>query len=519
MLFQSYAFALFLIGVLLLFYAVGGRGRAVVLLMANLAFFGYAAPGTVVWLALTILTTYGCGILLEKRKRFAKTLAAGCIAFNLALLAVFRYFPVWEGMMNVFLGGGIRRVRLDVASDWGWVAPLGISFYTLQAVGYLADVALRKYPAERNPVHFAVFVSFFPSLSCGPIERGDRFLPQLKRVCGAKRRQLWDYDRHMTGLISVLWGFFLKMVVADRAAVLVDHLYGLYENTDSFTMLMAALFYSGQIFCDFASYSCIAVGVAQLMGFSLMQNFRQPYLAAGFKDFWSRWHISLSGWLRDYVYIPLGGNRRGALRKEGNLLITFLVSGLWHGGGLQFLAWGALHGVCRAAEDAVRRLWRRLSRGKEGAGTPGGAVREPGTPGKEGVAARVLRGLGRCLLVLFTFLGVTVLWIFFRSDSMEMALVCLENLFTRWQGFLVADQLIFVMGLDKTEFMIAAFGFGVVLLFELIGEWKKKPAAEWIYASPLPVRFMICLFLLGTVFVFGKYGIGFDASDFIYMGF
>lgn len=519
MLFQSYEFALFLVCVLLLFYAAPGSGRAVVLLIANLTFFGYAAPGAVVWLAITILTTYGCGLFVEKRKTGGKALAAGCMILNLVLLAVFRYFPVWEGILNGFLGGGIRRVRLDVAFDWGWVAPLGISFYTLQAVGYLADVAAGKYPAERNPIHFAVFVSFFPSLSSGPIERGDRFLPQLKQVCGAKRRQLWNYDRTVIGLISVLWGFFLKMVVADRAAILVNHLYGLYENTDSFTMLMAALFYSGQIFCDFASYSCIAVGVAQIMGFSLIQNFRQPYLAAGFKDFWSRWHISLSGWLRDYVYIPLGGNRRGMWRKEQNIVLTFLVSGLWHGGGLQFLVWGALHGAFQAAEDVARRIWKRIAGRKAQAGRTQGFLRQPEEPGKRGLASYLLKGLGRVSYGLFTFAVVTVLWIFFRSDSVGMALVCLENLFTKWQGFLVADQLIFVMGLDRTEFMIAVFGFGLVLLFELMSEWKRKPAAEWIYASPLPVRFGICLFLLGTVFVFGKYGIGFDASDFIYMGF
>ena len=372
----------------------------------------------------------------------------------------------------------------------------------MQALGYLFDVMRKKYPAEKNLIYFASFVSFFPNLSSGPIERGDRFLPQIKRISSIKRRELFCYDRMATGLISILWGFFMKMVIADRAAILVDHLYSLYENTDSFTMLMAALFYSVQIFCDFASYSAIAVGAAQMMGFSLIQNFRQPYLAVGFKDFWNRWHISLSSWLRDYVYIPLGGNRKGVIRKELNIIMTFLVSGLWHGGAPQFLLWGVLHGACQVVEDLIRRLGNFV----------GQLLSVKKIP-------CFLLGIGWFIYAIFTFAVITLLWIFFRSDSVEMALVCLENLFTRWQGFLVADQLIFVMGLDKTEFLIAVGAVALLLLFEWISEWRKKSVSEWIYASPAVVRFMICLILLGSVFVFGKYGVGFDASNFIYMGF
>ena len=534
MLFQSYEFAFFLVGIAALFFIVPGKVRPGVLLLANLVFFCAAAPQAVPWLLLTILTTYGCGLFLEKAEgKGAKRLAlAACLAVNLGLLALFRYFPVWEDLLNGWYGGGIRRVKLDLAAAWGLAAPLGISFYTLQAVGYLLDVAGKKYPAEKNLLHFAVFVSFFPNLSSGPIERAGHFLPQLRGLARSSRRQLWDYDRMAVGLIHILWGFFLKMVLADRAAVLVDHLFGLYENTDSFTMLMAALFYSVQIFCDFASYSCIAVGAAQLMGFSLIRNFRQPYLAAGFRDFWSRWHISLSGWLRDYVYIPLGGNRKGVLRRYGNILITFLVSGLWHGGAPHFLVWGLLHGLCQAAEDLAVRACRRCAgaagglRGNRGRGEGKrqekceGGVGEPGgNLTARPVIKKILQLLSRILYAAFTFAAVTVLWIFFRADSLEMALVCLENLFTRWQGFLAADQLIFVMGLDKTEFLIAAAGIALLLLSELVSEWTKKPQAEWIYASPLPVRFLICLFLMGAVFVVGKYGVGFDASNFIYMGF
>ncbi len=554
MLFQSYEFAFFLAGVLLLYYLVPGKIRPAVIVLANLAFFCAAAPQAVVWLLITILTTYGAALWAErtenKKKKYG--IAAGCVLLNLLLLVVFRYFPVWDDLINAAYGKGIRRVKLDVASDWGLIAPLGISFYTLQAIGYLADVTAGKYKAEKSLLRFAAFVSFFPSLSSGPIERGNRFLPQLERICSAKRCGFWQdtvgfaqerngeltenreknpklrplitYDEIGMGLIAILWGFFLKMVIADRAAILVDLMYSMYINTDSFTMLMAALFYSVQIFCDFASYSAIAVGTAQLMGFSLIRNFRQPYLAVGFQDFWNRWHVSLSSWLRDYVYIPLGGNRKGVLRRYGNILITFLVSGLWHGGAPQFLVWGLLHGMCQVVEDLGKRCGRALM------GMPGKHKNQQRNRGNKAaelclgekvfhVIGAAAAGFGKIIYGIFTFGVVTILWIFFRSDSLDMALVCLENLFAKPQGFLVAEQLIFVMGLDKTEFLIAVAAIGLLLVFEIVSRMTKLATEEWIYRSPLPIRWVICLFLIGAVFVVGKYGVGFDASNFIYMGF
>lgn len=519
MLFQSYEFVFFLGCVITLFYLAPGKLRPVALLAANLVFFCAAAPQTVVWLVITILSTYTCAVRIEKteNKKCRKWIAAGCIFMNLLLLAVFRYFPVWDVLINAMYGKGIRKVHLDIAGDWGLIAPLGISFYTMQAIGYLADVVSGKYHAEKNLLHFSVFISFFPNLSSGPIERAEHFLPQLKKISRMKRRKLLHYDRIMIGFVSILWGLFLKMVIADRAAILVDHLYELYEYTDSFTMLMAALFYSVQIFCDFASYSCIAVGTAQLMGFSLIQNFRQPYLAVGFQEFWNRWHISLSSWLRDYIYIPLGGNRKGVLRRYLNILITFLVSGLWHGGAPQFLVWGTLHGLCQVVEDLVKKGWC-LTRGKKN-GKDASAAKAKQKPGTTDFCRMISCGLLRFTYGVFTFGVVTVLWIFFRSDSVKMALTCIRNLFTKPQGFQTAGELLFVLGLDKTEFLLAVSGIAVLLLFELVSEWTRKTTAEWIYRSPLPIRYVICLFLIGAVFVFGKYGVGFDASNFIYMGF
>lgn len=507
--FQSLEFAAFLLFSLIAYHAAPMKLRKWILLCANMVFFLWADLTAGIWLSASILTTWAAALALEKfsgdgkgraqnRRGCRCAILSACLLVNLGLLVCFKYLPVWDGLINAaYSKGGIRAVRLDIAGRMGLAAPLGISFYTLQAVGYLLDVFHGKYAPEKNLANYAVFVSFFPNILSGPIERGDRFLPQLQRVLRTKRRKLLDYDRIAQGMISILFGFFLKMTIADRACILVDHLYGMYEYGNSFTMLMAALFYSVQIYCDFASYSCIAVGAAQMFGFSLIRNFRQPYFATGISDFWRRWHISLSSWLKDYVYIPLGGNRRGALRKYGNLLVVFLISGLWHGGAPHFLVWGLLHGACQIIEDCYRRMKKLCLKDKK---LPFEKIR---------------------LLIarLCTFLTVSLLWIFFRSDTLSMAKVCLINLFTGWQGFYYVKEFFFAMGLDRVQMLLALFFILVLFLISLVSEWKKKEAALWIYEAPLPIRWGICVGMVLAVMVFGMYGPGYDASSFIYVNF
>lgn len=497
--FQSYFFALFLLAVLCFYYTFPAKLRLWVLLLANFIFFGWADLRAVVWLGICIVTTWGTGIFLEKNrgKRTAGVAFALCLTINLGLLAVFKYFPVWDRLLNAAFGQGVRVVHLDMAERFGLVTPLGISFYTLQAVGYLTDVAVGRYGAEKNLGRYAAFLSFFPTIASGPIERGGNFFAQLDRILRQRRRELLDYDRMMRGLISVLLGFFMKLVVAERAALLVNYLYSVYQDGNSFTMVVGAIFYSIQIYCDFASYSLIALGTAALMGIELMQNFRQPYFALGISDFWRRWHISLSSWLRDYVYIPLGGNRRGALRRYVNLLAVFFVSGLWHGGAPTFLVWGLLHGLCQILEDLYRKMRTVIWKKK----------------------ALPLAGLRSFLGRVFTFCTVSLLWIFFRSDSLEMAKVCLTNLFTRWQGFLYVREFLFNMGLDRNEFIIVVVSVLFLLILELISEKKNERADVWIYAARTPVRWGLCFFMMLGIFVFGMYGPGFDASNFIYVNF
>jgi len=503
LLFQSFQFAAFLLCILCIFFFVPARGRIYVLAVANLVFFMAADPSAIIWLAFSVVSTHVCACLVEKTESGwkKKAMVLSVLLLNLLLLAVFRYLPVWETLLNAAYGRGLRRFKFNLAGNWGLVAPLGISFYTLQALGYLLDVSAKKYPAEKNLLRYTVFVTFFPNITSGPIERGGHFLPQLKRIGNQSRRQLLDYDRIVQGAISMLWGFFLKMVVADRVSILVDYLYGIYENTDSFTMMMAAVFYSVQIYCDFASYSCIASGAAKIMGFELLPNFRQPYFAAGIRSFWDRWHMSLSGWFKDYVYIPLGGSRKGFLRRNLNVLFTFLVSGLWHGGAPQYLMWGLLHGSFQVLENCIEKL--------SGKWKIGGVHKWPAA------VSFIWKGVHG----LLTFAAVSCLWIFFRAESVKVALVCLKNLFTKWQGFLYVKEFIFAMGLNKVEMFVAAVAVMIILFVDMISEWKKKEFAHWLYEAPYWFRAAFCMGLIAMIFVCGKYGVGYDPADFIYMQF
>ncbi|MFR6590893.1 MAG: MBOAT family O-acyltransferase, partial [Gallintestinimicrobium sp.] len=269
---------------------------------------------------------------------------------------------VWNEIINKTYGRGLQIVHVDVAEKFGLVAPIGISFYTLEAIGYLIDVSRGKYPAEKSFWRFAAFLSFFPNIMSGPIERGDHFLGQLREITKKKRRELLNYDRVMQGLIAMLLGYGMKLIVAQRAEILVNQVYSMYQDANSFTMLIAALFYAVQIYCHFASYSKIAVGVGRLFGFELVQNFKQPYFAKNLTDFWRRWHISLSSWLRDYIYIPLGGGRKD-LQSDSAIYCLFFSSavcgmaarrsfwhGLLHGAGqvVRFLQKGEASGIREA---------------------------------------------------------------------------------------------------------------------------------------------------------------------------
>jgi alginate O-acetyltransferase complex protein AlgI len=338
MLFNSLEFLLFFPIVTAGFFLLRDRFRWAWLLAASCVFYMAFVPIYILILGATIVIDYIAGILIERapaaRKRFF--LAMSLVA-NIGILAVFKYANFFiENINQTAAALGLSDVSLRFLTI---ALPIGLSFHTFQAMAYTIEVYRGNQPAERHFGVYALYVMFYPQLVAGPIERPQNVLPQLKM------RHRFDYDRVTAGLKLMAWGFFLKVVLADRLAAIADPIFNAPARAEGLVLIVAAVSFTFQIYLDFAAYSYIAIGAAQVMGITLMTNFRRPFLAQSISEFWSRWHISLSTWFRDYVYIPLGGNRVPVPRWYLNLFIVFMISGLWHGANWTFVAWGALHGA------------------------------------------------------------------------------------------------------------------------------------------------------------------------------
>lgn len=343
MLFNSYSFMLFFPIAVAVYYFIPKRTRYLWLLAASYFFYMSWNPQYVVLIFASTVLTYGAARIMARWPLYKKQVMVASLVVNFALLLFFKYFTFLLDNLNHLLA--LVHISM-IQKTFDLLLPVGISFYTFQAVGYLIDVYRGEIKAETNFFYYALFVSFFPQLVAGPIERSKNLLPQMRDVADI---DVWDYERITQGAVLMLWGYFMKMVIADRAAIFVDRVYDYYWMYGSIECILAAILFSFQIYCDFAGYSMIALGAAQVMGFQLMENFNAPYFSTSVQDFWRRWHISLSAWFRDYLYIPLGGSRLSRSRKYVNLVTTFLVSGLWHGASWNFVFWG---GDTRAAFDS-----------------------------------------------------------------------------------------------------------------------------------------------------------------------
>ena len=385
MIFNSLQFLIFFPLVTLLYFAFPQRVRWVWLLVASYYFYMCWNPRYAVLIAASTAITFLSGILIDrenrvagegKRKRRKKLWVALSFLLNLAILFFFKYWGFFSD--NMVALGGLAGVSIELPK-FDVLLPVGISFYTFQALSYTMDVYRGEIYAERNLFKYALFVSFFPQLVAGPIERSKNLLVQVNEP------HSFDPGRVRDGLLLMLWGFFQKVVIADRIGVLVDHVYNHWNEVAGISIVVATVLFAVQIYCDFGGYSDIAIGAAQVLGFSLMKNFNQPYLSKSCGEFWRRWHISLSSWFRDYLYIPLGGNRKGKWRKYFNNLATFAVSGLWHGAAWTFILWGALHGVAMVAARLIK--------------------------------ARTSRRLPLLPAWLLTFAFVNLCWVFFRAPT------------------------------------------------------------------------------------------------------
>ena len=458
------------------YFLLPRRAGNVWLLLASWFFYLCAGPVYLTLLLFVILTSYWAGIALgRKRSRWVLAL---CLLADIVLLFLFKYvnFALTTAAdLLGYLGIAWQAPVLDI------VLPVGLSFYLFQAMGYVIDVWRGRVEAQRSFVLHALFLSFFPQVVSGPIGRAAELIPQFLE------HHPFDWDRARRGLLRFLWGAFKKMVLADRLAVLVNTVFAAPETFGAVQVIGAAVAFSLQIYCDFSSYTDMALGVADSMGFTLRENFDAPYFARSIAEFWRRWHMSLSSWFRDYLYIPLGGSRRGTGRKYLNVFIVFVLSGLWHGAALTFVAWGLLNGlyqVAGAVTAPLRDRGYRLLR-----------IRTDG---------RLRHGVQ----VLTTFLLATVAWVFFKADSLSNALAVLAAMF---RGPLWVRQ---SMGLDRWELLAAAAGLLLLLAADLLGR-RRDLGESWI-KQPRPVRWVILWVLLFACLIFGSYGAGYHAQDFMY---
>jgi D-alanyl-lipoteichoic acid acyltransferase DltB (MBOAT superfamily) len=336
------------------------------------------------------VVTYYSALLITKAKYPKRVLTIGVI-LALFPLAFFKYFNfISETVSSILAMAGLNFHLAGL----NWAVPIGISFFTFQALGYLWDVYYKRAEAEHDFLIYALFVSFFPSILSGPINKASLVIPQLKKL-----RPCFDYGKAVGGLKMLLWGMFMKVVVADRVALYVDTVLPSYENNTGLSCFVASVLYTIQIYADFAGYSLMAMGVGKELGFELTENFRRPYFAVSITDFWHRWHISLSTWLKDYVYIPMGGSRCSKRRNYWNIFVTFFVSGIWHGANWTFIVWGCMHGICQIVEKIIGQQ-------KCNYGTFGKGVK-----------------------VIITFLLVNFAWIFFRMPTLGEACRVIARIF------------------------------------------------------------------------------------------
>lgn len=497
MLFNSFEFLIFFPVVIGIYYIIPKKLRQMWLLVASYYFYMcWNAKYAILIFGITLLSFLGGKALarmtgedkaaLAKRKRRLFVVCAGLI---IGILLLFKYLDFTRDNINRFLQ--LIGSSVSISTAFSLVLPVGISFYTFQALGYLIDVYRGDVQAEENFAKYALFVSFFPQLVAGPIERSKNLLNQLGEP------KDFDYERARNGLLLMLWGFFEKMWIADTAAIYVNKMYDNYWEYSSGALVVATVFFAIQIYCDFSGYSHIAIGAAQVLGVRLMDNFRQPYFATSIKDFWRRWHISLSTWFRDYVYIPLGGSRCSKLKTYRNLMITFLVSGLWHGANWTYVLWGGLHGVYQVIGAVTLPYRTRL---------------------RQFLHIKDTWKLYKLGQMIVTFFLCDLAWLFFRAESVSQAVAILRHMCSPSVPEQLLNLTTYTTGLSLVQLYRLFFAVIVLLIVGILHEHgvhirecfcKRNVLFRWICYVVLLTGF--CLLIIQEF--------GGAAAEFIYFQF
>ncbi len=480
MLFNSFDFAVFLPLVYLLYWTLFQKHiklRNLFLLTASYVFYGFWDWRFLSLILISSLMDYILAMQIHaakpEQKSKRKTLLVLSLVLNLGFLGFFKYY-------NFFVESFIATFTL-FGKEFSYspmhiILPVGISFYTFQSLSYTLDVYFKKMEPTHKLINFLAFVSFFPQLVAGPIERAKKLLPQFDEI------KSFDYQAARSGLLFILFGLFKKIMIADRLAVFINQTYGNIEDAKGIAMLTGVFFFAFQLYLDFSAYSDIAIGTARLFGFKLSTNFRRPYLSSSFSGFWKRWHITLSSWFQDYIYIPLGGNRKGANRKIVNLLVVFFLSGLWHGASWNFVIWGLINGLFLILLDPLFKLEK-----------PSG-------------------GMKRFFAALLVFSGWTLSLIFFRAQTFGDAMLVFQNI-----GF-DGVQALYDFGLNSREFTFALWLIAGMMVYEVIAEKWSEALQERFYAGHYLLRWGVYLILTLSIIYLGAYGAGNDNS-FIYFQF
>lgn len=439
------------------------------------------------------LVTYLAGILIDKTKQMNRLVATkwilgGSFAVNLGILFFYKYVNFFAQNINRMLGMAGSDKNIPV---FDILLPVGISFYIFQALGYTMDVYRGKTAATKNLLRYMLFVSFFPQLVAGPIERSYNLLGQFDE------EHRFDVDRVREGLLIMLWGLFMKIVIADNVAGYVNVVYENYVAYTGVEIILATVLFAFQIYCDFGGYSYLAIGSAKVLGFTLMENFHAPYQAISVKDFWSRWHKSLTTWFTDYLYIPLGGNRKGKIRKYINTLIVFFVSGMWHGAAWSYVLWGVLNGVYMIVEDATKSLREKI---------------------KTLCKVDESRFSYRLGCGLLTFALVDFSWLFFRAEGIGHAVAILKQMVLGLQFEQIFGLAVNRMGFSMQLLVALLVAFALLFIVDILID-KGKDVSKLVLEQGIWFRWLVYLGLLFMIMTFGAYGMDFTQTEFIYFQF
>ena len=480
--FTSINFLIFYIVLILVYFIVPNKFKYVWMLVCSLAFYAAFGHGYIFYLIGTTAVTYIASRLIgrindnEDISQDIKSARKKQILIVTVLLCVIQLSVFKYAQLNMMM-------------------PIGLSFYSFAVIGYLADVYKGTIKAERNIAKYALFTSFFAYIVSGPIERYGHFMNQIEEM---EEHRIWNYHKFVSGFIMLMWGAFLKMVLADRMSAFVDVIFDNYASYGTIMLFGGMVAYSIQIYADFAGYSLMAIGSAKMMGIELFENFNTPYFARNIKDFWARWHMSLSGWLKDYVYIPLGGSRCSKVRNYLNLMITFLISGAWHGNGLNFVFWGFLHGAYQVMSKLTYPMRSRI---------------------REAIHVKEDSKLLIVWQMSWTFVMATIAWVFFRVPTMLDGFKMIGRMATQFDLSLILTSGIHDVGFDNRDVLALLIAFVLLFAVSIYKYNKKESPAELLMRCPVPFRMAAVLVLIFLVLIFGEYGPGAYSAPFVYAQF